>query len=66
MIPHSNAQATKFDLPVKWVKVNLGSSFIQIALCQVSSSSDFWFWRRYLESFNIHVYEHGGNLGHMT
>ena len=27
-LPHSNAQATKFDLAVMFVKVNPGSSFI--------------------------------------
>ena len=56
---HWNALGSKFDLDVKYVKVNLGSSFEQTyrphihnATYQVPRSSAFSFRRRFLNGFN--------------
>ena len=43
---------------------NLGSTRIDNASYQVSRSSIYWFWRRFLKVFTI--YGHGGHVGHVT
>ena len=69
---HTKAYVTKFDLGLKWVKINpgsylnnLGSTRIHTATYQVSRSSVNWFWRRrFFKVFTI--YGHGGHPGHVT
>ena len=61
---------TKYDLTVKWVKVNqshhlnkLGRSPVPNASYQVSRSLAIRFLRTFSKPFTI--YRHGGHLGHV-
>ena len=70
--PYTNAYLTKFDLGVKYIKVNpgnnlknLGSTCIDNATYQFSRSSVYWFWRRrFFKVFTI--YGQRGHVGQVT
>ena len=65
---HLNALGSKFDLDIKYVKVNLGSSFEQTSPMlhtksqghQPSGSGEEIFYRVFT------IYGRGGHLGHVT
>ena len=69
---HTKALVTKFDLGIKWVKVNPGhnlndliSAHVHTATNQVSRPFVYWFWRRtFFRVFTI--YGCGGHVGHVT
>ena len=69
---YRKANVTKFDLVVKKVMVNPGSSFEHTMMEKSPHNAAYkvsrfhLFRRRFLKVFFFTIYEHGGHLGHVT